>query len=159
MLKNRFRNTGSRMAAADVLPLNCFSPREEDVHQSLTGAIAPHTDSQPLPEPSPPDSSASMQMMEDFDPKTHLGFTPPSRIYSMKDLDLAEDTGVSPVAVSEPFPLFTQQAIDCMRSEVMSRSVWDNCQYSSNLAKCQLRGFAPKFVSRVEPCLARGETG
>jgi len=84
---------------------------------------------------------------DDFDPMKHIDFSPPSKIYTMRDLNLPEDSGVSPVAVSEPFPLFTQEAIHRMRAEILSKDVWDNCQYSSNLAQCQLRGFAPKCVS------------
>ena len=80
-----------------------------------------------------------------FDPEKHLAFTPPSKIYTMKDLNL-DDIGVSPIAVSEPFPLFSAEAIQDMRAEVLSDQVWDNCQYSSNLAQCQLRGFAPEYV-------------
>lgn len=55
-----------------------------------------------------------------------------------------KDQGVSPNAVSEPFSLFTDEAIQQMRSEVLSKQVLENCQYSSNLATCQLRGYSPK---------------
>lgn len=79
---------------------------------------------------------------ESFDPKKHLDFTPPSKIHTMRNIKLPEHTGVSPIAVSEPFQLFTPEAIRRMRSEIMSKDVWDNCQYSSNLSKNQLRGFA-----------------
>ena len=81
---------------------------------------------------------------DDFDPKKHLAFTPPSKVYSMKELGLPEDQGISSVAVSEPFPLFTQEAVMRMRAEVLSENVMRNCQYSSNLAHCQLRGYADK---------------
>lgn len=81
---------------------------------------------------------------DDFDPQKHLAFVPPSRIYTMQDILLPEDTGVSSFAVSEPFQLFTEEAVLRMRAEILSKEVWDNCQYSSNLAHCQLRGFAPK---------------
>lgn len=86
--------------------------------------------------------SEPMPKLEDFDASKHLAFVPPSKIYTMKELGFAEDVGVSPIAVSEPFPLFTQVAIERMRTEIMSNKVWENCQYSSNLAQCQLRGFA-----------------
>ena len=79
---------------------------------------------------------------DDFDPAKHLAFVPPSKVHTMKELDFSQDAGVSPIAVSEPFPLFTQEAIQRMRTEIMSSKVWENCQYSSNLAQCQLRGFA-----------------
>ena len=86
--------------------------------------------------------SEQLADVEDFDPARHLAFMPPSKVYTMKELDFAEDVGVSPIAVSEPFSLFTQVAIERMRAEIMSNKVWENCQYSSNLAQCQLRGFA-----------------
>lgn len=81
---------------------------------------------------------------DDFEPSSHLDFKAPSKTYTMSDLKLPEDTGVSPFAVSEPFQLFTEEAIERMRAEVFSKPVMDNCQYSSNLAQCQLRGFADK---------------
>lgn len=94
----------------------------------------------PVIEPSSTDKIAT----GDFDPKDHLQYEPPSKVHTMKDLNLPENTGISPIAVSEPFRLFATGAIHRMRAEVLSKSVWDNCQYSSNLAQCQLRGFAAK---------------
>jgi hypothetical protein len=76
-----------------------------------------------------------------FDPKKHLNFVPPERIWTMKDIGF-EDIGVSDTAVSQPFSLFTEDAIKQMRAEILSKPVFENCQYSSNLAACQLRGFA-----------------
>lgn len=80
----------------------------------------------------------------DFNPKEHLQYEAPAKIHTMKDLNLPENTGISPTAVSEPFRLFATAAVHRMRAEVLSKDVWDNCQYSSNLAQCQLRGFAAK---------------
>lgn len=81
---------------------------------------------------------------DDFDPKKHIDFTPPANILTMSDLKLPEGTGVSPFAVSDPFQLFTQEAVHRMRAEIFSKEVLENCKYSSNLAQCQLRGFAAK---------------
>lgn len=81
---------------------------------------------------------------DDFDPQKHIDFVPPSKTYSMSDLKLPEGTGVSPFAVSEPFQLFTEEAVARMRAEIFSKEVMENCRYSSNLAHCQLRGFAAK---------------
>jgi len=80
-----------------------------------------------------------------FDPDKHLNFKPPSKIYTMKEIGM-EDKGVSPNAVSEPFQLFTPEAIKQMRDETLREEVFENCQYSSNLAKGQLRGMAPAYV-------------
>lgn len=60
----------------------------------------------------------------------------------MLDIKLPERIGVSPIAVSEPFQFFTPEAIQQMRSEVLSKDVREDCQYSSNLSKSQLRGIA-----------------
>ena len=81
---------------------------------------------------------------DDFDPKKHIDFTPPTNILTMSDLKLPEGTGVSPFAVSDPFQLFTQEAVQRMRNEIFSKEVLKNCKYSSNLAQCQLRGYAAK---------------
>lgn len=62
----------------------------------------------------------------------------------MRDIKLPENTGVSPMAVSEPFQLFTPEAIRRMRTEVLSKDILNKFQYSSNLSKSQLRGFAPE---------------
>ncbi|MCJ1295999.1 hypothetical protein MMC34_007564 [Xylographa carneopallida] len=95
---------------------------------------------------------------DEFDPKKHIDFTPPTKTYTMGDLSLPEDTGVSPFAVSEPFRLFTAEAIHRMRAEVLSKEVWESCQYSSNLAQCQLRGFAPQFAPFIYDTWKNPET-
>ncbi|KAI1415863.1 hypothetical protein F5Y13DRAFT_155518 [Hypoxylon sp. FL1857] len=84
-----------------------------------------------------------------FDPARHIAFKGAPKVYTMQDIGLPEDTGISPVAVSEPFPLFTEEAVMRMRQEVLSPEVLGNCQYSSNLAQCQLRGFANKYAPFV----------
>ncbi|KAK3681007.1 hypothetical protein B0T22DRAFT_445698 [Podospora appendiculata] len=93
-----------------------------------------------------------------FDPAKHLNFSPPSKTYSMTDLGLPEGTGISPLAVSEPFPLFTQEAVLRMREEVLSKDVMRNCQYSSPLAQAQLRGYANKYAPFVYDAWKHPET-
>lgn len=78
-----------------------------------------------------------------FDADKHLNHVPPKKIFSMAEIGRAGQ-GISPNAVSEPFPLFTEEAVHQMRNEILSKPVLENCQYSSNIAACQLRGFAPK---------------
>lgn len=97
-------------------------------------------------------------ILECFDPKKHIDFTPPSKIYSMRDIKLPEYTGVSPVAVSEPFKMFTPEAIQRMRSEILSKDVWENCRYSSNLSKNQLRGFASEYAPFIYDTWKNHET-
>lgn len=77
-----------------------------------------------------------------FDADKHLAYMPPSKTYSMKELGYSEGAGLSPIGVSEPFPLFSTEAIQQMRAEILSDDVWKQYQFNSDLAQCQLRGFA-----------------
>lgn len=80
-----------------------------------------------------------------FNPSKHLNIVPPGKIYSMKEIGL-EGQGISPNAVSEPFSIFTPDAVRQMRAEIFSQPVLDSCQYSSDFAKNMIRGFGPKYV-------------
>lgn len=79
-----------------------------------------------------------------FDPAKHLNFKPPTRVLTMRDVGLPEDHGVSPFAVSEPFSLFTAEAVQEMRKEIFQPQVLKNYSYTSNIAQCQLRGYEKK---------------
>ena len=112
-----------------------------------TAEVVPFMDkAYPHVEPVLDAMSMSTLSTDDFDPKKHLDFTPPANTLTMSDLKLPEGTGVSPFAVSDPFQLFTQEAVQRMRVEIFRKEVLENCKYSSNLAQCQLRGFAAKLV-------------
>ncbi|CAG7932449.1 unnamed protein product [Penicillium olsonii] len=80
-----------------------------------------------------------------FDPKKHLNFHPPAGITTMRDIGL-EGHGISPVAASEPFSLFTPAAIQQIRAEIFSEPVLRDCQYSSSFAKNMVRGMGREYV-------------
>jgi len=126
------------MATSDMmLPVKAMKPTFEPLIDHPNGVFLPN---------------------DEFNPKKHIDFIPPSKTYTMSDLNLPDDTGVSTFAVSEPFHLFTAEAIHRMRAEVLSKEVWESCQYSSNLAQCQLRGFAPQFAPFVYDTWKNPET-
>ena len=79
-----------------------------------------------------------------FDPEQHLGFTEYPETLSLKDIGRSETAGISPVAVSQPFVLFSEDAVRVMRNEMFTNEIWDNCVYSTDFAGCQLRGICPK---------------
>ncbi|KAK6386159.1 hypothetical protein LTS17_001734 [Exophiala oligosperma] len=81
-----------------------------------------------------------------FDPDRHLAYQQDPKVVTLKDIGLSEDVGISPVASSEPFPLFTEEAINIMRGEIFQQEVWDNCMHSTEFAGCQLRGHCPKYA-------------
>ncbi|KAL8702943.1 MAG: hypothetical protein Q9201_003897 [Fulgogasparrea decipioides] len=70
----------------------------------------------------------------DFDPKKHLQYEPPAKIHTMAELNLPENTGISPVAVSTPFRLFTDAAVHRMRSEVLHKD-WKHPETLSIISK------------------------
>lgn len=92
---------------------------------------------------SPPNFKAQPQLKNNsFDPKRHVAFTPPSKTFSMSNIE-QEDSPLSSFAVSEPFRLFSPEAVERMREEIFQPQV-QKYQVSSNLAAAQLRGYAKK---------------
>jgi hypothetical protein len=89
-------------------------------------------------------SSAGARSCVAFQPETHLAYQEEPKVLTMKDIGLADDVGISPVAISESFPLFTEEAINLMREEIFTNEVWNNCLHSTEFAGCQLRGHCPK---------------
>ncbi|KAL6244557.1 hypothetical protein RBB50_008799 [Rhinocladiella similis] len=88
--------------------------------------------------------NASKTVKTAFDPLVHLDFQPPETVITMKDIGL-EGQGISPVAVSEPFPLFTTKAIEQFRAEIFSQPVLDHCQVSSSFASNMIRAYATDY--------------
>ena len=83
-------------------------------------------------------SPLQLKNASSFDAKKHLQFIPPSKVYSMNDIKL-KNSPLSSFAVSEPFQLFTLEAVERMREEIFKPVVLENYKYSSNLAAAQLR--------------------
>jgi hypothetical protein len=76
---------------------------------------------------------------EPWNPEKHVIYEAPTVIHTMKDIGL-EGHGISPVAVSDPFPLFSREAMLQMRREIFSDEVLKNCRYSSDFIANMVRG-------------------
>ena len=98
-------------------------------------------------------TNVSKRKLQDisFDPREHLTYEQPEGVVMMEDIGYSANTGVSPVAVSQPFRLFSTECIQKFRDEVLTDEVMKNCLYQSNLAACQLRGYATKYVPLTLP--------
>ncbi|KAI9701427.1 MAG: hypothetical protein M1820_006518 [Bogoriella megaspora] len=92
-----------------------------------------------------------------FDPDKHLSFSPPPEIWTMEDLGL-KGVGVSPVGVSQPFQLFSEEAVEHFRTEILNPEVMEKCRFQSNLAPCQLRGYSPKYAPFIYDAWNNPET-
>ncbi|EXJ89889.1 hypothetical protein A1O3_02956 [Capronia epimyces CBS 606.96] len=108
-------------------------------------APRPETVSRPIkPLPAHLVENAATTVKAPFDPAIHVDFMPPKAVVMMKDIGL-EGHGISPVAASEPFRLFTDDAVRQFRAEIFSKPVLDNCQVSSNLAPNMIRAYAADY--------------
>src|ERR1700749_611064 len=65
----------------------------------------------------------STELSPSFDPAEHLCFEPPKSVITLKELLLAEDNAISPVAITEPFPLFTLEGVKQMRADLFRSEV------------------------------------
>ena len=80
-----------------------------------------------------------------FNPDMHISYKEPSAVHTLEDIGFPAALGVSPIACSEPFPLFSEDAVNIMRNEVLNPVVYDEHAWSSDVASVlYLRGFAPK---------------
>ncbi|KAF2095860.1 hypothetical protein NA57DRAFT_58929 [Rhizodiscina lignyota] len=80
-----------------------------------------------------------------FDPNKHLNIVHPNTIYTMTEIGL-EGAGISDTAASEPFSLFTPEAVQQMRAEIFSEPVLTNFQYTSDFASNMIRGYGPALA-------------
>jgi hypothetical protein len=94
----------------------------------------------------PQATKRKLETMLSFDPGYHLDFEEPESVVTMEDIGYSKDTGISNVAVSQPFKLFTNEAVQRFRDEVLSEQVMANCAVRSNIAACQVRGYASKYA-------------
>jgi hypothetical protein len=88
-------------------------------------------------------NSAVLHRRLDFNPDKHICYGGMPQITTMADIGKGT-CGISPVAVSAPFQLFTDEAIFQMRAEAFTPEVLDNCQVSSSFATHMIRAYGPK---------------
>ncbi|EGV63029.1 hypothetical protein PSN45_004704 [Yamadazyma tenuis] len=101
----------------------------------------------------------------EFDPIKHLRFYSEgpieqhkynnTRRLTMEELGLTNPKQISHIGVSDPFPLFTDEAIDIMKQEVLSKDTFMKYgRYSHSSGKgtdCTIRGYAKVNNETVTP--------
>lgn len=91
----------------------------------------------------------------EFDPEKHLRFYAlgdlekhkfnNTRRLTMEELGCSSPQQISPIGVSDPFPLFTDEAIQIMKTEILSKEVFlEHARFntSSSGKDCTMRGYA-----------------
>ncbi|KAJ6442459.1 Halotolerance protein HAL2 [Purpureocillium lavendulum] len=76
---------------------------------------------------------------EQWNPEKHVAPKTAVVQHLMKDFGL-EGKGISPVAVTDPFPLFTDEAILQIRREIFSEPVLRDCRFKSDFNANMIRG-------------------
>lgn len=91
----------------------------------------------------------------EFDPAKHLSYYNDdslqkhkfnnTRRLTMEELGLSNANQISPIGVSDPFPLFTEEAISIMRQEILEKEVFlKYARYSNSSTTgkdCSIRGY------------------
>lgn len=124
------------------------NPSTKETQESLKRSFAKYLASE----------SSSLAVGKLFNPNKHLQYEEPTRVYTMEDIGFPPSKGVSPVAVSEPFRLFSEDAVDIMRSEILDPEVQAKFSYTSDIAPKQLRGYAPKYAKFIFEAWKHPET-
>ncbi|TKA64252.1 hypothetical protein B0A55_09298 [Friedmanniomyces simplex] len=83
-----------------------------------------------------------------FDPGKHLAFQFPQKILTFDDLGQSND-GISPNAVSEPFSLFTEEAVKQMRAEVFREDILEKHYCATGRSSGQVRGHCPTYAKFI----------
>lgn len=84
-----------------------------------------------------------------FEAAKHLAYSPPTHVLSMKDIGL-QDSPISPIAASEPFPLLSYEGILEHRRELFSPPVIENCLHSTVPGAAMLRGMAQRYTPFIQ---------
>ncbi|KIW44967.1 uncharacterized protein PV06_03396 [Exophiala oligosperma] len=93
-----------------------------------------------------------------FDPKKHLRFQMPDKTYTLEDLKYETKQAVGKVAATDPFPLFSPEAIVEMRRELLSERTIKNCMTYTRPGSVQIRGAAPQYAPFVYEAWTHPET-
>ena len=92
---------------------------------------------------------ARLTERQKYDYNRHVNFQPPKKSLSMEELGYGGQ-GITPHAVSDPFPLFSEEGVEQMRREIFSEVVLEKHQYESSFIKNLIRGHCPEYVSHPD---------
>ncbi|KAI5961595.1 uncharacterized protein KGF55_003912 [Candida pseudojiufengensis] len=129
------------------IPLSTYESNLEPTLQNLE-SLLPKTSSEKLPK---------------FDPMIHLQYYSNelashkynnTRRITMKELGLENpNLQISPIGVSDPFPLFTEEAVTIMKKELLTKDIFmENARYCFNSTSgldCCLRGYVKTIDGKV----------
>jgi hypothetical protein len=86
-----------------------------------------------------------------FDTSRHLCFESPKEVITLKALLLSEDNAISPVAVTDPFPLFSIEGVKELRGDIFRKEVVEKHGQIFKPGVYKMRGYSKDtpFVDSV----------
>ncbi|CAD0107136.1 unnamed protein product, partial [Aureobasidium uvarum] len=92
-----------------------------------------------------PHSHSPERPFEDvFDPKIHLAYSPPQKVYSLADLKLEPRDFSTPIAATAPFSLLSEEGVLAYRRAFFAPEVLNECAVSPYLNTLVVRDAARK---------------
>ena len=96
--------------------------------------------------------AAEHEAIPQFDPKVHLNFVPPKSRYSFTGLGLEKPYNAPDTCYTEPFQLFSEEGVRCMRREIFNKRFLDKYMRTWDRAPCYVGGFsADEGVCSIHP--------
>jgi hypothetical protein len=108
-----------------------------DILPTASSKVGLHT----FQELQPPPKSLTTRS---FEPSKHLNFSAPKELYTLEQLGLSSEGSTSPIAITAPFPLLSEEGIRATRADLFRREILENHRWKEakdpNIYK--LRGYA-----------------
>ena len=109
-------------------------------------------DTQAIPLPLEVGFAPSSASSTTFDPEAHLCIQAPRGLITLEELGLSGESAISPVAITQPFPLFSAECVKLMRADLFRREVVEKHASRSSFNGCyKIRGYSQDtpFVDSV----------
>jgi hypothetical protein len=78
-----------------------------------------------------------------FDPEKHMWYAPPERTITLAELNLNPSTANSPVAITTPFPLLTEEGVHALRADIFRPELVSKFGSLKYPGVYRVRGYGP----------------
>jgi hypothetical protein len=79
----------------------------------------------------------------EFDPKKHMCYVPPEKTITLAELNLDPPSATSPIAITAPFPLLTEEGVRALRTDIFRREVVAKYGSLKYPGVYRIRGYGP----------------
>lgn len=115
------------MASVAVLRPQSFAPER---HEESTRHV-------------PPPTTPDIYRAPAFAPEKHICYIPPEKTITLAELNLNPPTATSPVAITAPFPLLTQEGVQALRADIFRHELVAEYGSWKYPGVYRIRGYGP----------------